>query len=215
MTDLPAAPSASPPSSPERAAYEAWLRSPERQAHRGWIGGRIVTLLGHYWREDDPTELTAALAKDWADLLEGYPRAAIEDACKSYLRDQPRRKPTPGDICNRAAAFQAIARRRRPKLRPEPEPPACSAEAARDILARAGFTPKRMRALRRAPMARSVDEAEAIATRPAAPHWTERADPEGPEMAGLAAARDGNEMIRQAREAQARIAAGTPLEEAP
>lgn len=78
---------------------------PERAAHREWIGGRVLTLLSSYWRDDDPIELTAAIGADWADVLEGIPREYIQRACVSYLRDEPRRKPTPGEIYQRAKAF--------------------------------------------------------------------------------------------------------------
>ena len=86
MANLPERKSASMPSLPERAA------------HREWIGGRAITLLSHYWRDDDPVELTAAIGQDWADVLEGLPQEVIQRACIAYQRQEPRRKPTPGAI---------------------------------------------------------------------------------------------------------------------
>lgn len=71
---------------------------PERAVHREWIGGRAITLLSHYWRDDDPVELTAAIGQDWADVLEGLPRDVIQMACIKYQRQESRRKPTPGAI---------------------------------------------------------------------------------------------------------------------
>lgn len=118
--------------------------SPERADHREWIGGRAVTLLSHYWRDDDPVELTAALGKDWADVLEGLPRDAIQKACVQFQRDEPRRKPTP-------AAIYALARSFMPRpvivaAQPVPEAPRerMSAERAAEIMAEVGFRPKRM-----------------------------------------------------------------------
>jgi hypothetical protein len=35
-----------------------------------------------------------------------FPRETIEAACESYLRDQPRRRPAPGDIASRASGWQ-------------------------------------------------------------------------------------------------------------
>lgn len=72
--------------------------SQERAEHREWIGGRSITLLSHYWRHDDPVELTAAIGADWADVIEGLPQDFIQRACVKYMRDEPRRKPTPGAI---------------------------------------------------------------------------------------------------------------------
>ncbi|MFG6535774.1 hypothetical protein [Sulfitobacter sp. CS16] len=109
MNDLPANQNAAwTPSSPERAA---------RADHREWIGGRVVTLLSHYWRDDDDDALTAAIAADWADVLEGLPQEAIRKACIQYQREEPRRKPTPGAIY--ALAREAMPR---PSLVRQPEP---------------------------------------------------------------------------------------------
>ena len=80
--------------------------SVERVAHREWIGGRALTLLSHYWRDDDPVELTAAIGKDWADVLEGVPQEFIQLACIQYQRENPRKKPTPGSIFEMANALR-------------------------------------------------------------------------------------------------------------
>lgn len=86
--------------------------------HREWIGGRALTLLSHYWRDDDPVELTAAIGADWADVLEGLPREYIQRACVQYMRDEPNRKPKPG-------AIYQIARKLMPKpAHVQPEGPA-------------------------------------------------------------------------------------------
>ena len=116
--------------------------SAERVAHREWIGGAILTLLSHYWREDDPVELTAAIGADWADVLEGIPQEYIQKARIQYQRDEPRKKPTPGAIYQLARSFMP-----KPVIvptEPEPERERVSADAAADILAKAGFSPKRM-----------------------------------------------------------------------
>lgn len=118
----------------------------ERDDHRVWIAGRALTLLSHFWRDDDPIELTAALGADWADVLEGIPEEYIQRACIQYQRDEPRRKPTPG-------AIYQLARELMPRPQvihdapPEPErAPPCSREAAAEIMAKAGFCPKKMEA---------------------------------------------------------------------
>lgn len=87
----------------------------ERTEHRGWIKGRALTLLSHYWREEDDPALMAAMGKDWADVLEGIPQEYIQKACVQYQRDEPRRKPTPG-------AVYEIARALMPKPRILPPP---------------------------------------------------------------------------------------------
>lgn len=120
-----------------------WTHSlPDRADHREWIGGRILTLLSHYWREDDPVELTAAIGRDWADVLEGLPQDAIQAACLKHLRTS-QRKPTPAGIYQ--MALEAMPRpqivHRAPVQEPE-RPPRCSPEAAEEIMRQAGFRPK-------------------------------------------------------------------------
>ncbi len=75
-------------------------------------------MLSHYpsnWAID---QTTADMAMDdWIDFLSSLSRQAIEHACASYLRDQPRVRPTPGDILQRARAFsQEIKRGDKSKL---------------------------------------------------------------------------------------------------
>lgn len=99
-----------------------------------------MTLLSHYWRDDDPVELTSAIGADWADVLEGIPQEYIQRASIQYQRQEPRRKPTPGAIYD-------MARRMMPKPKPAPEPvldrTPCDPETASRILEDAGFSPKR------------------------------------------------------------------------
>ena len=137
MTNLPA--------NPDREWTPSLRAQEDRAAHREWIGGRVLTVLSHYWRDDDDDVLTGAIAADWADVLEGLPRDAIQKACIQYQRDEPRRKPTPG-------AIYALARSNIPRPQAVPNQTAkkpeiaanrCSAEVAQTICEQAGFTPKR------------------------------------------------------------------------
>lgn len=75
-------------------------------ANAAWIAGRIETLLSHYFQPDQPLAVTEAAMTDWLSALDGMPRPAIEHACSGYLRDQPRRRPTPGDIRQRAGSWR-------------------------------------------------------------------------------------------------------------
>lgn len=126
----------------QKANAESSLGLRERQLRREWIAGRILTLLSHYWREDDPSAMDEAIARDWADILEGMPQDAIAKACRRYLTEEPRRKPTPG-------AIYALAREYVPRpvivarSEPEPERERMSAERAAEIMAEVGFRPKK------------------------------------------------------------------------
>jgi hypothetical protein len=84
------------------------------------------------------------MGKDWADVLEGLPRDAIQRACLRYMREEPSRRPTPG-------AIYALARAEMPRpqiVRSTPMPeasqaPRVTAERAAQIMAEAGFRPRK------------------------------------------------------------------------
>lgn len=128
---------------PANQTQESRHLSQERADHRQWIGGRAVTLLSHYWRDDDPVELTAAIGADWADVLEGLPQEYIQRACVRYQREEPRRKPTPGAIYQLVRRMMPVPRVAPVSMREEPKEPRVTADVANDILAKAGFAPKR------------------------------------------------------------------------
>lgn len=95
------------------------LSSAERTKRRAWIKGRAATLLSHYWREDDDPALLAAVGKDWADVLEGIPQHILDLACKRYLREEPRRRPTPGAIYQMARVMMPAPHIVRDNARPQ------------------------------------------------------------------------------------------------
>lgn len=76
----------------------AYLSKP---APGDWIAARIVTLLSHYFTAQQDERQAKAVARDWADLLDGQPAWAIANACRWWIgMENPRRsfKPVPGDI---------------------------------------------------------------------------------------------------------------------
>lgn len=104
--------------------------------------GRVATLLSHYWTDDDPVELMAAIGKDWADLLEGFPQSVIQSACLQFMREEPRKKPTPAAIYAMARALMPL-----PKAVPSPSEdaarePRVSGARALEILAELNFRPR-------------------------------------------------------------------------
>lgn len=127
--------------------------APPHAVEPEWLAGRIATLLGYYFQESDADVIMEAQAEDWLDILGPYPQWAIAEACRTYLMDEPVRRPTPGAIRARAVkALDAEARATRPALpapppRAEPERVRCSPEAAARILAEAGMSPARLAAI--------------------------------------------------------------------
>lgn len=117
-----------------------------------WIAGRVQTLLAHYFEPSRDAALTRAMLADWIEDLQTIPQWAIDDACRTYRRDQPRRRPTPGDIRNRALSAVGERRSRERANAPvrelaEPRPPRVTAEQATAIMAEMGFTPQRLAAV--------------------------------------------------------------------
>lgn len=157
----------------------------------------MFTLLQHYWRPDDPMEVTAALAQDWVDALEAFPREAIDHARRSYIQSQPSRRPTPADIRNRAASYMAANRPTPAALPPPPEPKreVVSEETRLRILEQAGFTSQRFDLVKRFPKAPTPEALEAAKEAPAYV-------PVQPSPEELEAARAANPLVQASREFQ-------------
>ncbi|MCP4900085.1 MAG: hypothetical protein GY906_24205 [bacterium] len=69
-------------------------------AEPDWIVGRAATLLSHYYTPDLPASIVEAALVDWASLLDGVPKWALERACMEWLSREPRKRPGPGDVKN-------------------------------------------------------------------------------------------------------------------
>lgn len=131
---------------PDKAGSAHSLRA--HQAHREWIAGRIATLLSHYWRDDDPMELLTAMASDWVEVLAGMPQPAVQEACIQYLRNEPRRKPTPGAILEMARLAMpapTVVRTFTPPPQPERKRDVATKEQREAIMNEIGFRPKQYR----------------------------------------------------------------------
>lgn len=63
-----------------------------------WIAGRIETLLSHYFRPATDERIEEAAMMDWITALSGFSQDQISAACSQYLRQEPKRRPTPADI---------------------------------------------------------------------------------------------------------------------
>lgn len=158
---------------------------------REWLTGRVMVLLSHFYQAETDPAVVRAQAADWFDTLWDVPQADIEAACRSYLRSGPRRRPSPGDIRNLAVVPKAAGPRRTADdlalMAPEVE--RVSPDAANAILAAAGFTPRRMEAVRQSPMALSLETAHQRAE-VASRHWSDDAPPDDPMWRELLKARE-------------------------
>ena len=70
-------------------------------------------MLSHYFQPDNPQDVGDMALVEWAQILAPHSQPAIDHACRSYVKDQPRRRPTPGDILSRAENFDNARERHR------------------------------------------------------------------------------------------------------
>lgn len=66
--------------------------------HRSRIGFEVEVVLQGYWQEQLAPALKAAVLADWADELEDWPLDQVRWGLREWRRENPRRKPNPGDI---------------------------------------------------------------------------------------------------------------------
>ena len=95
---------------------------PSGGPHAEWIAGRVKVLLSHYYQPEIAPEVEEEGLADWIEILMPFPRATIDVAGRQYLRDEPRRRPTPGAIHELASSLMpkpAVVAR----IEPPPEPP--------------------------------------------------------------------------------------------
>jgi hypothetical protein len=149
---------------------------------------------------------------DRADMLEEFrkalshlPKWAVSKGFDEWARTMSRR-PSPGEIGILAGRFlksmtDELAYRAKEASYQAPSSPPVERsfdEKARAevMLQKAGFTPKRMEAVRSRPMARTHDELFAERTDERL-HWTETVAPDSPEMQQLRKARLANPLMAQ------------------
>lgn len=73
--------------------------SPEElERHRSQIGFEVEVVLQGYWQTDLDPRIKAGVMADWADELEDWPVPQVKWALREWRRENPRRKPNPGDI---------------------------------------------------------------------------------------------------------------------
>lgn len=148
-----------PENLPAMAEVEATVAALSEPAESTWLMARVAALLSPYFEKETPRAVREMEAEDWLEALGEYPQWAVEQAVrwwKSAANPDRRKRPLEGDIAARCEAemrdFQAVPAILRRKLsppvvyhpQPRPERPRVTADAAAEIMARAGFKPKAM-----------------------------------------------------------------------
>lgn len=101
-------------------------------------------MLSAYFQPHEAEDVRAGQLAWWCDELQDWTREQIVWAFRKWNRDNPRLRPTPGDV----VAIMKEARGRKiaaalPKPEPEPVREKISPERAKEILAAVGFSVNR------------------------------------------------------------------------
>ena len=205
MPNLPASNStqrtANMPAVSAQARSESLMQAIRSPNDAGYTVDRARVCLKLYYDPDMDQSDRAAMLDRYAQALSAYPKWAVARGFDDWEKSGVRR-PSPAEIgilASRAMKelTDELAKRKSIAAPAAPERKPVDAAEAERIMQQAGFTVKRMDALRKSPMAVTFAEADAKANAPRKPHWTETADPDGPAMAQLRAARAANKIIQQ------------------
>jgi hypothetical protein len=129
-----------PPATPQIAKS---LSPQDLRDHRAGIASEVKVVLSAYFQPHEAEEIRAAQLAWWCDELQDWTREQVVWALRQWNRENPRSRPTPGDIvriCKEARGRKIAA------SLPKPEPVKArkpiDRETAARILAQAGFAPK-------------------------------------------------------------------------
>jgi len=163
---------------------------------------RTRTCLKLYYDPDMGFEERADMMDSYRKALSARPKWAVAKAFDEWERTGTRR-PSPADLnilAGRAMQVLTDELARRERLAGEPKQTIAERtddERAVGLLAmqKAGFTPKRLQAVRRKRMAKSEAELYQQTALEREPHWADVAAPDSPEMKALRKARAGNPLM--------------------
>jgi hypothetical protein len=97
------------------------------------------------WDRDRNSPAHDRLVIDWMDALQDYPLDEIRAACREAVISKPNTMPNEGHIVAKIMEARArFLKLSRPEPKPEPQRERMKPEVAAEILAQAGFAPRRM-----------------------------------------------------------------------
>ena len=187
------------------AKIEAAMHPAEAQRIEGWLAELSVIVAKR--RDDEFSENLRIEA--YAARLKGFPadvvRAALLDHTWRFWPSWAELS----DVCDalaqtRIRMLSIVSTAIRSADQPQPEQPAdidrsAMKEAAAEIMESAGFNAKRLNAVRSAPMARTMGEAEQRMEAARVPHWSETAAPDDPRWEILRKSRIASGMIQDTK----------------
>lgn len=107
------------------------------QEHRAKIAFEVKVVLSAYYQPHEAEEIKAAQLAWWCDDLQDWEQEQVVWALRMWNRDNPRVRPTPGDIL--AIMKEARGKKYAASVKPSPppqEPERVSPEAAAEIMER-------------------------------------------------------------------------------
>ena len=121
--------------------------SPQQlDAHRETIASEVKTVLSAYFQPHEDERIKAAQLAWWCDELEDWTHEQVVWGLRKWNRDNPRARPTPGDIVailKQARGKKIASQMKEQENRPEPREK-LSPERAAEIVREAGFAVRRM-----------------------------------------------------------------------
>ena len=123
------------------------LSPQELRDHRAKIAFDVRTVLSAYFQPHEAEEIRAAQLAWWCDELQDWTQEQVLWGLRKWNRDNPRHRPTPGDILmilKEARGRKVAASFPKQPSTPEPQSKIITAEVALEIMAAAGFKPKVM-----------------------------------------------------------------------
>ena len=95
MTNLPSIPADFPTPTPQHSRS---MSQEQLGDHRTQISFEVEVILQGYWQTEMDPKVKAGVMADWADELQDWTVPQVKWGLREYRRENPRRKPNPGDI---------------------------------------------------------------------------------------------------------------------
>ena len=123
------------------------LSQQQLSEHRAKIASEVKIVLSAYFQPHESDAIKAGQLAWWCDELQDWTHEQVVYGLRHWNRENPRTRPTPGDIVKLLKALRGKKEAQRMQsVKPAPEPPKerATPEQVAAILAEAGFAPKRM-----------------------------------------------------------------------
>lgn len=124
-----------------------FLASQDLDRHRAMVALELEVMAKKMdrfgWDRDRGSIAHDRAVSDWMDALQDFPLSEVQGACQAWVRDNSRRMPNEGDIRGIIMAHRSKRVAILPRPDREPDRQRISAERAAEIVAEAGFAPRR------------------------------------------------------------------------